>query len=106
MNRRRSPIQWVSLAIVLALLGGLVVGWYGFGRVAAQVSADDQTALHACTAPDEFSLINPAPHCGQPAVGGMLNVSSDPVLAAVEQAQLLMMMTGLPHYVYLPTVER
>ncbi len=106
MNRRRSPIQWVTLAVLLSLVGGLVAGWHGFGWAAAQTSANDQTALYACTAPIDAPLINPSPDCGQPTKGGMLTVSSDPILAAVEQAQLLMMMTGLPHTVYLPTVVR
>jgi hypothetical protein len=94
-------MQWVTLALV----GGLVAGWHGFGWAAAQTSANDQTASHACTAPINASLINLATDCGQPTKGGMLTVSSDPILAAVEQAQLLMM-TGLPHTVYLPTVVR
>lgn len=106
MNRHRNPIRWVSLAIGLALLAGLLVGWHSFGRAAAQPSPDVQTALTACTAPDDALLINPAPYCGQSAESGMLSGSSSPILAAVEQAQLLMMMTSLPHTVYLPAVVR
>lgn len=104
MNKKRVLMPKQKVALLLALLAGLVVGWYVFYPAGVQASPPGQIAA-TCPAPGEAIPIDLEERCSHnlndtAVVGGGGSGS----LAAVEQAQLLMMMSGLPSYVYLPTV--
>jgi hypothetical protein len=104
MNQQHIFTSKQRVAILLALLAGLVVGWYVFYPAGVQASPSGQIAA-TCPAPGEAIPIDLEERCSHnlndtAVVGGGGSGS----LAAVEQAQLLMMMSSLPSYVYLPTV--
>ncbi|RMD97361.1 MAG: hypothetical protein D6816_17660 [Bacteroidetes bacterium] len=111
MNKQHIFTPTQSLVILLALLAGLAAGWYGFHPAGAQAAPSEQITA-VCSPDGDAVLINPPVNCDQTDNGGATITGVYPTagtltagqLAAVEQAQLLMMMSSLPHYVYLPTV--
>ncbi|GAB4263156.1 MAG: hypothetical protein Kow0080_01210 [Candidatus Promineifilaceae bacterium] len=105
MNKQHIFTPTQSLVILLALLAGLAAGWYGFYPTGVQASASGQTMTAVCSPSNNAALINPSTNCDQTDNGGSVIAGiSTGQLAAVEQAQLLMMMSSLPNYVYLPAV--